>query len=532
MFESAVVIPGLESAHTSAAEVEVLGLSKRFGDFVALDDVSLHVAPGSFHALLGENGAGKSTLVKCLIGYQPADRGSVSVDRRERTIASPRDAAALGIGMVFQHFTLAPNLSVAENLLLAQPRLPMLLDWKRERAALDAMLADMPFRVPLDALAGELAAGEKQKVEIIKQLYLKRRFIILDEPTSVLTPGEADELLGFLQRCTRSGALSVLMITHKFREVMRFADEVTVLRRGRRVAGCRVSDTDPQRLAVAMMGADELPGETTAAPASTALAGAEVLRISSLTVKGDRGVPAVEALSLQVAAGEIVGIAGVSGNGQRELVEALLGQRRRLAGEITIDGKPYRQRRHEMQALGLRSLPEEPLRNACIGEMSVAENMALRSFDQAPLARGPLLGRAALRAQAQAMIQSFGVRTPGPDAPIASLSGGNVQRAVLARELSADAAHPVRVLIVVNPVFGLDFKAVAAIHARLRAARDAGCAVLLVSEDLDELMELSDRLLVMHAGRICYSCPRAAADVATLGHYMAGEIHAEAAPCN
>lgn len=526
MFESAIVVPGVEAPHGDAAEVEVLNLTKRFGDFVALDDVLIHVAAGSFHALLGENGAGKSTLVKCLIGYQPADTGSVSVDRRERSIASPREAAALGIGMVFQHFTLAPNLSVAENLLLARPRLPALLDWKRERAALEAMLAEMPFRVPLDALAGELAAGEKQKVEIIKQLYLKRRFIILDEPTSVLTPGEADELLGYLQTRTRAGKLTVLMITHKFREVMRFADAVTVLRRGKHVAGAKVSETDPQRLAVAMMGADEAPPEVAPNAEASHATGAEVLQVSGLTVIGDRGVPAVDKATFSVRAGEIVGVAGVSGNGQRELVEALLGQRRILSGAVSIDGKPYRQRRSEMQALGVRSLPEEPLRNACVGEMSVADNMALRSFDKAPLARGPWLRPKALAEQARSMIEHFGVRTPGPSVPIASLSGGNVQRAVLARELSEGTQGPVRVLIVANPVFGLDFRAVAAIHTRLRAARDAGCAVLLVSEDLDELMELSDRLLVMHAGQIAYACPRAGADVATLGRYMAGESHA------
>jgi simple sugar transport system ATP-binding protein len=526
MFSSAIVVPGVDGPPSDAAEVEVLNLTKRFGDFVALDDVSMHVEAGSFHALLGENGAGKSTLVKCLIGYQLADRGSVSVDKRERRINSPREAAALGIGMVFQHFTLAPNLSVAENLLLAQPRPPALLDWKRERAALDSMLAEMPFRVPLDALAGELAAGEKQKVEIIKQLYLKRRFIILDEPTSVLTPGEADELLGYLQSRTQAGKLTVLMITHKFREVMRFADEVTVLRRGKKVAAMRVSETDPQRLAVAMMGAEEAQAPIVVPSDAPRAPGEEVLKVSGITVIGDRGVPAVENASFSVRAGEIVGVAGVSGNGQRELVEALLGQRRLLSGEVAIDGKPYRHRRREMQVLGVRSLPEEPLRNACVGTMSVADNMALRSFDHTPLARGPWLRPGALAEQARSMIEHFGVRTPGPGTPIASLSGGNVQRAVLARELSSGANGAVRVLIVANPVFGLDFRAVAAIHARLRAARDAGCAVLLVSEDLDELLELSDRLLVMHAGRIDYECPRATADVATIGRYMAGEAHA------
>jgi len=526
LFGSVVHVPGIAPPVGEAAGIDMLQVTKRFGAFTALDGVSLSVAPGSFHALLGENGAGKSTLVKCLIGYQPADSGSLMVDGREQKIASPREAADLGIGMVFQHFTLAPNLTVAENLLLAQPRLPAVLDWKRERAALESMLADMPFKVPLGVLAGELAAGEKQKVEILKQLYLRRRFIILDEPTSVLTPGEADELLGFLKQRTQAGKLSVLMITHKFREVMAFADDVTVLRRGRRVGGTKVADTDPHQLSVWMMGADESV-EAPAANAVTndAAAGEEVLVLDALSVIGDQGLPAVQDVGLRVRAGEIVGVAGVSGNGQRELVEALLGQRRVVQGRIRIGGRDFHHRRGEIRALGVRSLPEEPLRNACVAEMSVAENMALRSFDRPPLARGPWLRSGELARQAAEMISAFNVRTPSPDAPIAALSGGNVQRAVLARELSAGEGA-VKLLIVANPVFGLDFRAVAAIHARISAARDAGCAVLLVSEDLDELLELSDRIVVMHAGRLVYECPRGAADVATLGHYMAGEAHA------
>ncbi|WP_341678605.1 ABC transporter ATP-binding protein [Niveibacterium sp. SC-1] len=525
LFGSVVHVPGIAPPVGEAAGIDMLQVTKRFGAFTALDGVSLSVAPGSFHALLGENGAGKSTLVKCLIGYQPADTGSLMVDGREQKIASPREAADLGIGMVFQHFTLAPNLTVAENLLLAQPRLPAVLDWRRERAALENMLADMPFKVPLGVLAGELAAGEKQKVEILKQLYLRRRFIILDEPTSVLTPGEADELLGFLKQRTRAGKLSVLMITHKFREVMAFADDVTVLRRGRRVGGTKVAETDPHQLSVWMMGADESVEAPAAVATPVAATGEEVLALDGLSVMGDQGLPAVQDVGLQVRAGEIVGVAGVSGNGQRELVEALLGQRRVIRGRIRIAGRDFHHRRGEIRALGVRSLPEEPLRNACVGEMSVAENIALRSFDRSPLASGPWLRAGALARQADEMISAFNVRTPSADAPIAALSGGNVQRAVLARELSAGEGQ-VKLLIVANPVFGLDFRAVAAIHARIAAARDAGCAVLLVSEDLDELLELSDRIVVMHAGRLVYECPRDKADVATLGHYMAGEAHA------
>jgi len=527
VFDPAVQVDSIEPAGARAASVEMLAVTKRFGDFTALDAVSLTVAAGSFHALLGENGAGKSTLVKCLIGYQPCDAGAIVVDGRERNMRSPRDAAALGIGMVFQHFTLAPNLTVAENLLIARSDLPHRLDHREEFARLERLLAGMPFEIRLARKAGELAAGEKQKVEIVKQLYLGRRLIVLDEPTSVLTPAEADELLGYLRERTRSGELTVLMITHKFREVMAFADRVSVLRRGRLVGDASVAEVDTDRLSAWMMGAViGVPGAAAprvAAPPASVSRGRVVLRVAGLEVMGDQGLPAVDRLDLDVSAGEVLGIAGVSGNGQRELVEALLGQRRSHRGTIEVDGTPYGGSRREIRALGVRSLPEEPLRNACVASMSVAENMALRNYDVRPLARGILLDRSALVAQARSLVDQFEVRTTGPLAPIGSLSGGNVQRAVLARELSRGNGAGVRLLIVANPVFGLDFRAVEAIHTRLRAARDAGCAILLVSEDLDELLELADRIAVMHAGRITYECNAVAADVATLGRAMAGD---------
>ena len=534
---------------SGAAKVEMLGFSKRFGALQALAEMSMTVEAGSFHALLGENGAGKSTLVKSLIGFYTPDTGSVMVDGRERAITSPRDAAALGLGMIFQHFTVVPGMTVAENLTLAQRDLTALIDWKVERARLTEFMRSAPFPLALDARVVELVAGEKQKLEILKALYARRRFLVLDEPTSVLTPQEADEVLGQTKALCRAGALSVLMITHKFREVFGFCDEVTVLRRGRRTGGATVTATTRDELAGWMMGVGEatpaaaaqvppagaaaiaapsaaptVTPPTVAAPAAIDPNAPPRLELRALRVAGTEGRSAIEALSLRVQAGEIVGVAGVSGNGQRELVAALTGALPISAGSVTIDGQPYAPTRAQMRRFGVRSLPEEPLHNACVGKLGLAENLALRNFDRAPLARGPWLSRRAMRSQALARIAAFRVNTPEPDALIETLSGGNVQRAVLARELSHDTPGGPRLLIVANPCFGLDFQAGAEIHARLRAARDAGCGVLLVSEDLDELLALASRLVVLSHGRIALECATAQADIATIGRAMAGEV--------
>jgi general nucleoside transport system ATP-binding protein len=503
-----------------AAQLDIVELTRRFGTFTALDSVSLTVRPGTVHALLGENGAGKSTLVKCVVGFQPPSSGAVMIDGREQSISSPTVARELGIGMVYQHFTVVPGMTVAENLLLARGKLPPVIDWPRVRAELNAFLDTTPFKLDLDATPVDLSAGEKQKLEILKQLYLKPRLLILDEPTSVLTPQEADEVLGALRERAHAGACSIILITHKFREVTAYADDVNVLRRGRLVLSTAVGATTPAALAEAMVG-----GETVAAPADapqgepTAPArGALHLEITELQVAGDRGELAVQGLSLGVHAGEIVGVAGVSGNGQRELMESLVGQRLRAGGSVRVAGAPFRASRAENRRLKVRSLPEEPLRNACVGAHSVARNMALRSFDVAPYARGGWVRWGRLRERARRWIAEYGVKTRGEGAAMRTLSGGNVQRAVLARELSDEA----ELLLVSNPVFGLDFAAVAEIHGRLRAARDRGCAVLLVSEDLDELLSLADRIVVMSGGRIVHDTPASEADRQVLGHFMGG----------
>jgi simple sugar transport system ATP-binding protein len=506
----------------TALSLETVGLTKRFGSFTALNNVSLNVRPGTVHALLGENGAGKSTLVKCIVGYQAPDAGAVLLDGREQAITSPTVARALGIGMVYQHFTVVPGMTVAENLLIARGALPAVIDWKKVRAELTTFMTSAPFALDLDATPQQLSAGEKQKLEILKQLYLKPRLLILDEPTSVLTPQEADEVLGALRERAHAGSCSVVMITHKFREVTAFADDVTVLRRGSLVASRAVGETSAAELAALMVGGDPAArDEAVGAPSlqrKAAAPGNVTLQVRGLTVLGDRGEVAVDALDLDVRSGEIVGIAGVSGNGQRELMEALAGQRARAGGQVSVAGQPYSATRKQNRQLRVRGLPEEPLRNACVGVMSVAENIGLRAFDVAPHARAGWRVPGVLAQRARALIGEYRVKTQGEGAQIKSLSGGNVQRAVLARELS----EPATLLLVSNPVFGLDFTAVAEVHQRLVAARNMGCAVLMVSEDLDELLHLADRIVVMSGGRLVHACPAAGADRLVIGRHMGG----------
>jgi ABC-type uncharacterized transport system ATPase subunit len=502
-------------AEPMALGVEAIAMTKRFGDFTALDDVSLKVAPGSFHALLGENGAGKSTLVKCIMGYYQPDAGEVVVGGRQRDIDNPRAAHALGLGMVYQHFTLVPAMTVAENLVLARDHLPAVVDWRSETKALEAFLERMPFRVPLAAKVSAISAGERQKCEILKQLYLRRRFLILDEPTSVLTPSEADEVLGMLRAMVVARELTILMITHKFREVMAFADEVTILRRGKLAGHGRVAELTPDTMARTMIGAEEL----TVQPARTGEFGAPRLDIENLAALDDAGQAAVRGVSLSIRSGEIVGVAGVSGNGQRQLIEVLAGQREPAGGEIHIHGEQYFATRDEMRRHKLSLLPEEPLKNACVARMSVADNLAFRDFDVAPFARGGWwLNRSAFRAAALRKIARYKIKTRSELTPMGEFSGGNVQRAVLARELGG----AVEILVAANPCFGLDFAAVAQIHAEIMAARNRGAAVLLVSEDLDELLELADRVVVMFNGQLVYETRASAADLTEIGRHMAG----------
>lgn len=499
----------------SVPVISVKNISKTFGTTKALQNVSLDIEEGSFHALMGENGAGKSTIAKCIMGFYNADEGEIFIHGKETEITNPKDAHKHGIGMVYQHFMLVDNMTVAENLLLARSELPFVIDWTTEKKELEEFMAAMPFQLNLKTYVRDLAAGEKQKLEILKMLYLKCKILILDEPTSVLTPGEADEVLSFLKKSVVEDKLTIIIITHKFREVFGYADSVSVLRKGVYIGGGQVANFSKSDIAELMVGNKvnerQLVREMYSDPAVK-------LKIVDLVDIESTEIPILNNLSLDVKKGEIYGIAGVSGNGQKRLVEILGGQKSPSGGKIIVDDKEYVPVRKTMRANKFHCLPEEPLKNACVPDMSVAENMALRYYDYPPFGKRGIVKEKNIVEKAADLIQKFKVKTPSPQTSIKSLSGGNVQRAVLARELSAD----VDVLVVSNPCFGLDFKAIEDIRGLIMEARNKGTAVLLLSEDLDEVLELSDRIGVIYNGAIVYETPATDVNMKVLGEKMAG----------
>lgn len=504
-----------------APGLEVIGMSKRFGSLAALDDVNLKVRPGTIHALLGGNGAGKSTLVKCVMGFYHADRGEIVLGHQQVSVRDPREARDLGMGMVYQHFTLVQNMTVLENMVLARVHVPGIIPWAKERAEVEAFMATTPFKLNPSAVISSLSAGEKQKLEILKQLYLKTKLLFLDEPTSSLTPGETEEVLGMLQDMVHRGVLTIVLITHRFREVMRFADDCTVLRNGKFAGAGTVSKLDQSQMADWMIGADKVVQTAARGDESP---GVVKLELSELEALEATGVKALDGLSLAVRGGEVVGIAGVSGNGQRALIEVIAGQRSLTGGRILVRGKPYYGTRREIQDHRLNCLPEEPLHNTCVAHLSVTKNMAMRNFDRKPHRfLGVFLHGGRLRRYAVDLIRRYNVKTPSPESPIRNLSGGNIQRAVLAREL----AEPSEVLITANPCYGLDFHATADIRSQIMAARNHGAAVLLISEDLDEVLELADRILVIFHGRIIFQATAGEADIAAIGRAMAGHLPSE-----
>lgn len=508
--------PGPSGGTKRAFGLETLSMRKQFGALVALDDVSIKVKPGEFHALLGENGAGKSTLVKCIMGFYQPTSGQLLVGNREAVIKAPSDAQAAGIGMVYQHFTLVPCLTAAENMVISRADTPSIINWTKETRDLEAFMERMPFRVPLGTIVADLSAGEKQKLEILKQLYLDQRFLILDEPTSVLTPAEADEILGLLRGMAEAGDITVLMISHKFREVNAFADSVSVLRRGQYAGGGAVKDLSVQDMSRMMIGDATM---RKMADRADNVVSDNVLEIAGLSANDNEGLPAIKTINLKIKGGEVLGIAGVSGNGQSALLEALAGQRETTQGQIIVGNKNFDASRKDYADLKVFGLPEEPLKNAAVKRMSVAENIAFRNFDRAPMADiGWWLKPAVMRESAQHLIDTYRVKTPSTETPIENLSGGNVQRSILARELSGD----VNVLIVANPCFGLDFASVAEIRAQIIDQRNKGAAILLISEDLDEILELSDRVAVMSEGQITYQAAIGDTDRTTIGAHMAG----------
>jgi ABC-type uncharacterized transport system ATPase subunit len=508
----------------AGAAIELIGINKSFGAVRANRDINLEVERGTIHGIIGENGAGKSTLMSILYGFYQADSGEIRVGGKPTTIRTPNDAIAVGIGMVHQHFMLVENFTVIENIILgAEGEALLNTSIAKARSELRRLEKDYGLDVDPDAVIEELPVGLQQRVEILKALYRGAEILILDEPTGVLTPAEADHLFRILRMLKDEGK-TVVLITHKLREIMAITDTVSVMRQGTMVATRRTSQTTVEELAELMVGRRVLlqvdKGE--AKPA------AEKLSVRNLTVKDSRGVTMVDDVSFDVRAGEIVGIAGVAGNGQSELMEAISGIRRAVSGTVMLDGKPIDVTGiadpGELRDRGLAHVPEDRHHVGLVLAFEEAENSILGYHDHAQYLKGPFLNIDAIQADAADKIEKYDIRPTNTRLKTANFSGGNQQKIVLAREMEKDPG----VLIVGQPTRGVDVGAIEFIHKRLIAMRDAGKAVLLISVELDEIRSLSDRILVMFAGRIVGERGPEASE-GELGLLMAGVERKEAA---
>ncbi len=495
--------------------LEARGITKRFPGVVANDHVDLRLYQGEILALLGENGAGKTTLMNIIYGLYHPDEGEIYVYGRKVHIRSPHDAIRLGIGMVHQHFMLVPVFTVMENIILGAEitRAGLVLDRGGARQEVLRLSEEYGLQVDPDAYVEDLPVGVQQRVEILKALYRGARILILDEPTAVLTPQEVEDLFRIMRQLTRRG-VSIVFITHKLREVLAVADRILVMRRGRVVGETTPDATNEAELASMMVGR-EVVLQVEKSPARP---GPVVLEVEDLVVES-QGVPVVNGVTLQVRAGEILGVAGVQGNGQTELAEALTGLRKPTRGVLRIGGHevPFGYARPLIEQ-GLAHIPEDRQRHGLVLPFSVADNMVLCTYYRPPFARGLRRNFKEVVTYAEKLIQEYDVRTPGPMVPVATLSGGNQQKVIVAREFS----RPVKVLIANQPTRGLDVGSIEYIHRRIVELRDQGVGVLLISAELDEILSLSDRIAVMYQGRIVTTVDAAEADRATLGLWMAG----------
>ncbi len=503
--------------------LQAQGITKQFPGVLANDRVDFDLRRGEIHVLLGENGAGKSTLMNILYGLYKADSGEVTVEGVPLHLNSPRDAIMHGIGMVHQHFMLIPVFTVTENIMLgaetnhraSQSDAPLT---KLDRAEVAQKIRELSHQYRLDvdpdAIVGDLPVGVQQRVEIVKALYRKANILILDEPTAVLTPQEAEELFRIMRDLTREG-VSIIFITHKLKEVLVVADRITVMRGGRVVGSAVPKDSDEHKLAAMMVGRDVIltVKKKLAQPKET------VLSVNQLNVKDVRGLNAVNGVSFTVRAGEVLGIAGVQGNGQTELAEALTGLRSIESGQFSLlgadlTGRPPR----PITEAGLAHIPEDRQRYGLVLSYSVADNMILCDYYQPRFSKGIVIQQKNVDANAEKLIKDFDVRTPSPFTPAGKLSGGNQQKVIVARELS----RPVKLLIASQPTRGLDVGSIEYIHKEIILMRDRGVAVLLISAELDEIMSLSDRIAVMYRGAIITTLDRKAATREGLGLLMAG----------
>jgi ABC-type uncharacterized transport system ATPase subunit len=498
------------------AYLEMRGITKRFPGVIANDHVDFSVEEGEIHALVGENGAGKTTLMRILYGMERPDEGSIRLGGRVVHIPNPQAAIRLGIGMVHQHFQLIPTLTALENIVLnCEPRQWIFLDRSHARRDLEALMGRLGLEVPLDLLVAELSVGEQQRVEILKLLYRRARLIILDEPTAVLTPQETRALFSMLRRL-RSEGCTVIFISHKLGEVLEIADRITVLRRGRVVGVCNAVSTNERELARMMV------GDIGMAPRSSDRKqenGLPVLSVQDLEVRDSVGRSLLKGLTFEVRAGEIVGVAGVEGNGQRELVEVLAGLRVPDKGQIRLANVDVTfLSTRERRRLGMSVIPSDRLREGLSLASPLWANLIATRYHMRPFSRWRLLNPRNIRFYTSKLIQEFEIATPDVDVPASALSGGNLQRLIVAREI---AVSP-RLLIAAHPTRGLDMRATQAIRSLLLELASRGTAILLVSTDIDELIALSHRLLVLYRGEIVGALPASQADPETLGLLMAG----------
>ncbi|MEE9319278.1 MAG: ABC transporter ATP-binding protein [Granulosicoccus sp.] len=496
--------------------LEISQVSKRFGKLSANENISLTLQQGEIIALLGENGAGKTTLMNILFGHYRADQGSIRVFGQSLSNHSPEDALQAGIGMVHQHFTLAENLTVLDNIMLGtEPLWSPISHRRKARKLLHDIASDAGLEVALDSKVRELTVGQRQRVEILKALYRNVRILILDEPTAVLTPQEVDDLFTLLRRMVEGG-LSIIIISHKLQEVLSISDRVVVLRHGRVVGEASTDNVDRDQLAEMIVGRQiERP---TAIPR---VAGKNLLSLQRVSVHGSRSSrPLLDDVSLNVPASQITGIAGVSGNGQSVLADVLSGMRRIDSGEWLIDGHAVSTPTpKQLTTLGFARIPEDRHTHGVVGEMNLWENLMLDEIGNPPRWRAGLtLNRDAARTTAEGLVKQFDIRCSSTEQPAALLSGGNMQKLILARNL----ARKPRLILANQPTRGLDEGAIAAVHALLIEARDRGAGILLITEDLDELLRLADNVVVMHAGTLSEPLPANNLSQRELGLRMAG----------
>jgi simple sugar transport system ATP-binding protein len=494
--------------------LEVRGITKTFPGVVANEDVDLELHKGEIHCLLGENGAGKSTLVNVIFGLYQPDKGKVLLRGEEIEFAGVRQAIEHGIGMVHQHFQLIPVFTVAENVILGNEltRGPF-LDLAEARRRIREIGERHGLAVDPDAKIGDLSVGEQQRVELVKALFREADILILDEPTAVLTPGEVDEFFAVVHSLVEQGK-SIIFITHKLREVLAVADRITVLRNGRVAGTADPATATQQSLANLMVGREVVfrieKGE--------AVPGDTVLRVHGMSVEDDRGVETVDQLSIDVRSGEIFGIAGVEGNGQRELVEAITGMRSKVGGKVEILGHDAtRMSPRKITDLGTGHIPENRTKHGLVAAYSVADNLVLNRYHREPFSHNGVRNDDAIREEAEKLVGQYDIRTPGVDVPVGQLSGGNQQKVIVARELTGD----VPLLVVAQPTRGLDVGSIEFIHQRLINRRDQGAAVLLVSAELDEILSLSDRIGVIYRGRLVGVFDGATTTREQLGYLMA-----------